>query len=65
MEQENWYKASVFLKTGQTLKVVILTNRTFRAESFTEETLQTFETISGTQVFVQGSNIAYLEVEAK
>jgi hypothetical protein len=57
-------KGTVVLKTGQKFETVFEDNREFSVKSLTDETIQAFPTRNGTKaIFVQGSNIAYIEVD--
>ena len=54
--------APVHLKTGQKLDVVFDQGREFTGDSLNSAILQTFVTKSGQKYFVQGDNVAMIEV---
>jgi hypothetical protein len=57
-------KGTVVLKTGQTFETEFEDNRKFTAESLTDVTLHGLVINNGAKaIFVQGSNIAYIEVD--
>lgn len=58
-------KGNLVLKTGQWLTVVLDPKRELTATSFTEYSLHAFERPGKSKIFVQGNNIAYLEIETE
>jgi hypothetical protein len=56
-------KGVLFLKTGQKLAILESPDRTFTASSLTSSTIQRFMGTNQHLYFVQGDNIAYIEME--
>jgi hypothetical protein len=53
------------LKTGQSLSILTSADREYDASTLTDTTINSFIGASGQMYVVQGSNIAYIEVEVE
>jgi hypothetical protein len=59
----NVLRATLVLKTGQKLSISVSKGYSVDATSYTSETVHRFPSTSDSDYFVQGDNIAYVEVQ--
>jgi hypothetical protein len=59
----NSLAATLVLKTGQKLNIRVSENYTVKPDSYTAATVHRFPSTSSSDYFVQGNNIAYVEVQ--
>jgi hypothetical protein len=59
----NTLPAKLVLKTGQTLSTHVSKTYSVTASSYTADTVHRFPSTSDSDYFVQGDNIAYVEVK--
>lgn len=59
----NVLRATLVLKTGQKLGINVSENYAVTTDSYTSATVHRFPSGAGSNYFVQGDNIAYVEVQ--